>query len=109
MRFALIGGIYSNWRALETTLADIAGRQVEATFCLGDLGAFGPYPDRVFPLLEQAGVLCLQGNYDNSLATGLADCQCGYTDTRDNHLARLSYGYTYRITSHARTAWLRTV
>jgi hypothetical protein len=43
-RFALIGGIYSNWRALETTLSDIARRQVDATFCLGDLGAFGPYP-----------------------------------------------------------------
>ena len=34
-RFALIGGIYSNWRALEATLADIARRQVDATYCLG--------------------------------------------------------------------------
>ena len=108
-RFALIGGIYSNWRALETALSDIARRQVEATFCLGDLGAFGPYPDRVFPLLEQAGVLCLQGNYDNSLATGLADCQCGYTDPRDNHFARLSYDYTFRNTSPAHKAWLGTL
>jgi predicted phosphodiesterase len=108
-RFALIGGIYSNWRALETTLSDIARRQVDATFCLGDLGAFGPYPDRVFPLLQQAGVLCLQGNYDNSLASGLADCQCGYTDPRDNHFARLSYDYTFRNTSPAHKAWLGTL
>jgi predicted phosphodiesterase len=71
-RFALLGGIYSNWRALETALSDIAQRQVDAIFCLGDLGAFGPYPDRVFPLLQQAGVLCLQGNYDNSLAGELS-------------------------------------
>ena len=108
-RFALIGGIYSNWRALETTLSDIARRQVDATFCLGDLGAFGPYPDRVFPLLQQAGVSCLQGNYDNSLAGGLADCQCGYTDPRDNHFARLSYDYTFRNTSPAHKAWLGTL
>ena len=108
-RFALIGGIYSNWRALEDALADIARRQVDATFCLGDLGAFGPYPDRVFPLLQQAGVLCLQGNYDNSLAGGLADCQCGYTDPRDNHFARLSYDYTFRNTSPAHKAWLGTL
>ena len=108
-RFALIGGIYSNWRALETTLSDIARRHVEATFCLGDLGAFGPYPDRVFPLLQQAGVLCVQGNYDNSLAGGLADCQCGYTDARDNYFARLSYDYTFRNTSPVHKAWLGTL
>ena len=109
MRFALMGGIYSNWRALETALTDIARRQVDGIFCLGDLGAFGPYPDRVFPLLQQAGVLCLQGNYDNSLAGGLADCQCGYTDPRDNHFARLSYDYTFRNTSPAHKAWLGTL
>jgi diadenosine tetraphosphatase ApaH/serine/threonine PP2A family protein phosphatase len=108
-RFALIGGIYSNWRALGDALADIARRQVDATFCLGDLGAFGPYPDRVFPLLRDAGVLCLQGNYDHSLASGLADCQCGYTDPRDNHFARLSYDYTFRNTSPAHKAWLGTL
>jgi predicted phosphodiesterase len=107
MRLALIGGIYSNAHALEAALADIASRHVDATFCLGDLGAFGPHPDRVFPLLEGAGVQCLQGNYDNSLAGGLADCQCGYTDPRDNHFARLSYDYTFRNTSPAHKAWLR--
>jgi predicted phosphodiesterase len=110
MRMALIGGIYSNWRALEAALADIAARRnVDTTYCLGDMGAFGPYPDRVFPLLEDAGVLCLQGNYDNSLAVGLADCQCGYTDSRDNYFARLSYDYTFSHTSPAHKAWLATL
>ena len=109
MRVALMGGIYSNWRALETALSDISRRQVDRIFCLGDLGAFGPYPDRVFPLLQASGVLCLQGNYDNSLAGGLADCQCGYTDPRDNYFARLSYDYTFRNTSPAHKAWLGTL
>jgi predicted phosphodiesterase len=108
-RLALLGGVYSNARALEAALADIARRDVDATFCLGDLGAFGPYPDRVFPLLRSAGVLCLQGNYDNSLAGGLADCQCGYTDPRDNYFARLSYDYTFRNTADAHKTWLGTL
>ena len=30
----------------------------------------------------------LQGNYDESLASGRTDCGCGYTDPRDNHFAR---------------------
>ncbi|MFL5241369.1 MAG: metallophosphoesterase family protein [Gemmataceae bacterium] len=106
-RIAVFGGIYSNYLALEAALRDVQSRQVDACFCLGDLGAFGPHPDRVFPLLRDHGVQCIQGNYDNSIANGLADCQCGYTDPRDNHFARISYQYTFRHTSLANRAWMR--
>ncbi|MGH9470702.1 MAG: metallophosphoesterase family protein [Terriglobia bacterium] len=108
-RIALFGGIYSNYRALEAALEDARRRHVEAIYCLGDLGAFGPFPNRVFPLLRGHGVECIQGNYDNSLAGGLEDCQCGYTDPRDNFFARLSYDYTFRNTSVANKAWLGTL
>ncbi len=108
-RLALFGGIYNNYRALEAALEDARRRKADELYCLGDLGAFGPYPDRVYPLLRDYGVRCLQGNYDNSLAGGLADCQCGYTDPRDNHFARISYNYTFKNTSDQNKAWLRTL
>lgn len=108
-RIAVFGGIYSNDRALAAAIEDARRRHAEALFCLGDLGAFGPHPDRIYPLLREAGVQCLQGNYDNSLAGGLADCQCGYTDPRDNYFARLSYQYTFRNTSEENKAWLGTL
>src|SRR5262245_50470504 len=82
-RLAVFGGVYNNYLALAAALQDAAGRGVEACYCLGDLGAFGPYPDRVFPVLHDHGVVCIQGNYDNSIGHELADCQCGYTDPRD--------------------------
>ena len=106
-RIAVFGGIYNNYLALEAALADAGRRGAEALYCLGDMGAFGPHPDRVFPLLREHGVLCIQGNYDNSIGNGLADCQCGYTDPRDNHFARLSYDYTFRNTSVENRAWMR--
>jgi len=106
-RIAVFGGIYNNYLALEAALRDVKAQQVDACFCLGDLGAFGPYPDRVFPLLRDHGVQCIQGNYDNSIANDLADCQCGYIDPRDNHFARISYHYTFQNTSPANRAWLR--
>jgi predicted phosphodiesterase len=106
-RIAFFGGIYSNHLALAAALEDARRRGVEGCYCLGDLGAFGPYPDRVFPLLQEAGVACIQGNYDNSIANELADCQCGYTDPRDNHFARISYGYTLHHTGKANRAWMR--
>ena len=106
-RIAVFGGVYSNHLALGAALADARARGVDAVYCLGDLGAFGPHPDRVFPLLREHGVLCIQGNYDNSVAGGLPDCQCGYTDPRDNHFARISYAYTLANTSPPNRAWLR--
>jgi predicted phosphodiesterase len=108
-RIACFGGVYSNYLALEAALADVRGRGVDAIFCLGDLGAFGPHPDRVFPLLVEHNVTCLQGNYDDSIGHELADCQCGYTDPRDNHFAQISYDYTLVNTSPANRRWLCTL
>ena len=48
-RIAVFGGVYNNYLALEATLEDARQRDVEAVFCLGDMGGFGPHPDRVFP------------------------------------------------------------
>src|SRR5438105_4682586 len=106
-RIAVFGGIYSNYLALEAALRDAHRRDADAIYCLGDMGAFGPHPDRVFPLLRDYDVICIQGNYDHSIGNGLPDCQCGYTDPRDNHFARISYAYTLANTSPANRAWLR--
>lgn len=106
-RIAVFGGIYSNYLALEEALQDARRRGAEALFCLGDLGAFGPYPKRVFPLLKENGVHCIQGNYDHSIGNDRPDCQCGYTDPRDNHFARLSYAYTIENTSLDNRRWMK--
>lgn len=106
MTLAFFGGVYSNHQALEAAIDDARRRGASALFCLGDLGAFGPCPDKVFPLLRENGVVTIAGNYDDSLARGLDDCQCGYTDPRDNHFARLSYRYTFARTSPENKAWL---
>src|SRR5260370_29963391 len=36
-----------------------------------------------------------------------SDCQCGYTDPRDNYFAKLSYDYTFRNTSTENKNWMR--
>jgi predicted phosphodiesterase len=104
---AVFGGFYSNHLALAAALDDTRRRGAEAIYCLGDLGAFGPTPDKVFPLLRDHNIQCIQGNYDNSIGNGLPDCQCGYTDPRDNHFARLSYAYTFANTSPENREWLK--
>jgi len=106
-RIACFGGIYNNYLALRAAIADAKTRGAEQLYCLGDLGAFGPYPDRVFPLIYEHQIPCVQGNYDDSIGNQLADCQCGYTDPRDNHFAQISYDYTLAHTSAENRLFLR--
>jgi len=108
-RLAFIGGVYSNYHALLATLADISRRSVDSTFFLGDLGAFGPHPDRVPELLIDRGISGIQGNYEESLSTRATDCHCGYTDPRDNHYAQISYDYTFEHTSDRLKDWMGTL
>ena len=104
---AVFGGVYNNTPALEAVIADARNRGADELICLGDMGGFGPHPDRVFAPLIDNDVFCIQGNYDDSIGNALDDCQCGYTDPRDNHYAQISYAYTLANTSAEGRAWLR--
>ncbi len=105
-RVAVFGGVYGNHLALAATLDDARARSVEAVFCLGDLGGFGPHPDRAIRRVRDGGVVTVRGNYDAAVASGAPDCGCGYTDPRDNHFARLSYAYTLARISTEHRRWL---
>ena len=109
MKVAFIGGIYSNAHALTATLDDIVRRGADTTYFLGDLGAFGPHPDRIPEILIARGIQGIQGNYEESLSTRASDCHCGYTDPRDNHYAQLSYDYTFAKTSDVHKDWMGTL
>jgi hypothetical protein len=105
-RLALFGGVYSNHLALESVLADAARRGADR-WCLGDLGGFGPHPDRAAEILRGSGVPMLRGNVDDSIGHDRDDCSCGYSDPMDNHFAQLSYDYTVARTSPEHKTWMR--
>ena len=105
-RVVVFGGVYNNHHALAALLDEPAARRADAIYCLGDLGGFGPHPAKVRPLLEEGGVLGVQGNYEESLAAGREDCNCGYTDPRDNEFADLSYRYTAERCPADTRAWM---
>jgi len=109
LRIACFGGIYSNHLALSAALADVQRRGVDQIYCLGDFGGFGPSPNRSLELLRNRGIVCIQGNYDHSIGNQLDDCQCGYTDPRDNHFAQISYEYTLKNTDADHRAWMRSL
>jgi diadenosine tetraphosphatase ApaH/serine/threonine PP2A family protein phosphatase len=106
---AFVGGPYGNDRALRAVLEDACRRSAARIFCLGDLGGFGPRPERILPLLDEFDVTILAGNYDLALAERQGDCGCGYTHPEDNRFARIAYAYTSRRTSDAERARLGTL
>lgn len=108
-RLAVFGGVYSNYLALDAVCRDAKTRGADEIYCLGDLGAFGPHPDRVFPLLDRYQVHTIQGNYEESLSLRRNDCNCGYTDPRDNQFAQISFDYTAEHTSEAFKDWMGTL
>ena len=106
-RVAVFGGVYNNHIALERVLEDARAVGAEHVYCLGDVGGFGPHPNHSVEILRSADVTTIQGNYDDSIGNALDDCQCGYTDPRDNHYAQISFDYTLDHTSEVNREWLR--
>lgn len=106
-RIAAFGGPYANPYALRAMLADAAERGCERIFCLGDLGGFGAECDELWPLLREAGVECIAGNYDVAIGRGDEDCGCGYADERDNRYAQIIYDHTLAHTSARFAAWMQ--
>ena len=108
-RIAVCGGPYANPHALSAWVGDARARGAQRLFCLGDLGGFGAECNAVWPLLLDAEVECIAGNYDIAIGRGDEDCGCGYSDERDNHFAQLMYDYTRAHTSPGFAAWMRSL
>ena len=106
-RLAVFSGVYSNHLALREVVSDIVGRHADLAWCLGDVGGFGPHPDRSAVLLRESEIPTLQGNYDDSIGNDRDDCGCGYSDPIDAAFAQRSYDYTAARTAAEHKAWMR--
>jgi predicted phosphodiesterase len=100
MRYALISDIHANLPALESVLADIAARSdVDATYHLGDLVGYAPWPNETVALLRAHHIAGVAGNYDSTVATDYEHCGCRYEDPRQEQLSHLGYDWTRRHVS----------
>lgn len=95
MRYALISDIHANLPALEAVLNDIGARTgIDATYHLGDLVGYAPWPDETVSLLKGFRIEGIAGNYDSTTATDYKHCGCKYEDPRQEELSHLSYEWT---------------
>lgn len=100
MRYALISDVHANLPALEAVLHHIAARpDITATYHLGDLVGYAPWPDETVALLRNRGIDGISGNYDTTVATGYKHCGCKYEDPLQEELSHLSFSWTKEHTS----------
>ncbi|HWN20050.1 MAG TPA: metallophosphoesterase family protein [Gemmatimonadales bacterium] len=94
MIYALISDIHANLPALEAVLEDIGHRGVAATYHLGDLVGYAPWPDETVALIRGRGISGVAGNYDSTVGTDYKHCGCRYEDSRQEELSHISFNWT---------------
>lgn len=100
MRLALISDIHANLPALEAVLDHIAAvPNIDATYHLGDLVGYAPWPDETVHALREAGIAGVAGNYDSTVGTDYRHCGCRYEDPHQEELSHLSFAWTKQHTS----------
>ena len=103
VKYALISDIHANLPALEAVLADIdAAARSNATYHLGDLVGYAPWPNETVATLAAAAIPGVAGNYDSTVATDYKHCGCRYEDPRQEELSHLSYDWTRQHVSPRR-------
>src|SRR6476619_173041 len=100
MRFALISDIHANLPALEAVLDHIAAiPAIDATYHLGDLVGYAPWPNETVALLHERGIEGIAGNYDSTVANDYKHCGCKYEDPQQEALSHVSFAWTKEHTS----------
>lgn len=107
MRYALLSDVHANLPALNAVLAHIATQpNVSATYHLGDLVGYAPWPNEVVTAIRGAGIVGVAGNYDSTTAMGYKHCGCKYEDPEQERLSHLSYEWTNVHTSAENKTYL---
>lgn len=105
--YALISDIHANLPALEAVLHSVKQRNsIAATYHLGDLVGYAPWPDETVALIRSSGVSGVAGNYDSTVGTDYKHCGCRYEDPHQEELSHISYNWTRRHVSDATKKFL---
>jgi predicted phosphodiesterase len=107
VRYVLISDIHANLPALAAVLAHIAQRRdVTATYHIGDLVGYAPWPNETVDLAQGFGMAGVAGNYDSTVATDYKHCGCRYEDPRQEELSHVSYAWTREHVRASTTQYL---
>jgi predicted phosphodiesterase len=95
MRYALFSDVHANMPALTAVLDAIKATDgVSATWHIGDLVGYSPWPNEVVEALAIAGIGGVSGNYDSTVAFDYKHCGCRAESAEQEALAHRSFEWT---------------
>ena len=106
-RIAIFSDVHSNLPSMQAVLADIRSRDLDGTYCLGDLVGYGGDPNGVIDLMRDSEVSTILGNYDQGVAWETGDCGCFYPDEAAERVGEASYAFTAAAVTDENKTWLR--
>jgi putative phosphoesterase len=109
MKIALFSDIHANLPALEAFFADVATRNTDAIYCLGDLVGYNVWPNEVIDEIRKRGIPTIAGNYDFGIGRHSDDCGCAYKTDEEKALGKVSITYTNGVVKDEQRAYLRTL
>ncbi|MEZ0611848.1 metallophosphoesterase [Fibrella sp. WM1] len=108
----IFGGPYSNLQALEAMQRIAEQHRIPPgnVICTGDIVGYCAQPEACIQLVNQWGIWAIQGNVEQNLVDGEADCGCNFSEGgRCDTLSRTWFPYAARSVSEASRQWLGTL
>lgn len=94
MRIGVISDIHSNLGALNSVIAFLRGKNVDAIINAGDNVGYSAFPNECISRLQSEKVMSVQGNYDEAAGNDLDDCGCGEGDELTTKIRKASLEWT---------------
>jgi predicted phosphodiesterase len=107
MRIAVIGDVHANLPALRAVLDDIASIAVDAVYGVGDLVGRGPHPNEVIDEVRRAGILFVQGNWDEAVGMDRPAPGCTFHSAEDERAGVASLTWTQGQVTEENASFLR--
>ncbi|MCC6604376.1 MAG: metallophosphoesterase family protein [Anaerolineae bacterium] len=106
-RITVFGDIHANLPALEAVFADLAQRNLNNLYCLGDLVGYGVWPNEVIALIRERDIPTIMGNYDQGVGQDSDDCGCAYRTPEAQALGERSIAWSNAHTTAENKSYLR--
>jgi putative phosphoesterase len=106
-QITIFGDIHANLPALETVFTDMAARNLNNLYCLGDLVGYGTFPNEVIDAIRERDIPTIMGNYDQGVGQDSDDCGCAYRTPEAQALGVRSITWSNAHTTTENKAYLR--
>lgn len=108
-QITIFGDIHANLPALTAVFADMAARELDNLYCLGDLVGYGTFPNEVIEAIRSWNIPTIMGNYDYGVGNDSDDCGCAYTNPVSEALGKRSIAWSNAHTTAVNKAYLRSL